>query len=134
MTILRPLTIYVSAKWEDRDRARDLMQTLAKAGHYIAYDWTTVTDATPAQAQRDLDGVRKADVFVMLVDIPQAWAGAWVEFGIALERGIPILLYGDHGDNCIFTLLPTVKRCSWGLVNLLQALWTISTHEVLSPA
>jgi len=115
------LKYYVAAKFEDRARAKQVIDALIAAGHTVTYDWTQCIQCSVEQAQLDKDGVMAADALVFLAgwkirDLP--YLGALVEFGIAVARGIPIYLLGDsidlripkHGPptGCIFTVLPEV--------------------------
>lgn len=105
------MRVYVAAKWEDRERAREVMWRLERSGHTVTYDWTRgPEDLSAAQALIDIDGVRRAEALVFLADRKYAFMGALVEFGVAVERGIPIYLVGGHIDACIFTYLPQVER------------------------
>lgn len=104
------MRIYVAAKWEDGHRAQEVMHRLSAAGHTITYDWTTAPEVSPGQALIDIDGVRRAEALVFLAEQPRAYMGALVEFGVAVERGIPIYVVGQGIDPCIFMYLPQVVR------------------------
>jgi len=101
------MRIYVAGKFQSYAKVRDCIDALTALGHTITHDWTRTSefgsDGHPlgtdgsqpkgvlrAHAQADIEGVRTADCFVMLAD--DSLAGAWVEFGIALERGIPCVV------------------------------------------
>lgn len=106
--------IYVAAKWEEKDEARQVMSQLEAHGHTITYDWTSCLLADLAQAQADLKGVLDADAFVGIFERDLPYCGALVEFGMALGRGIPCYLIGHAIDvergRCIFTQLPNVTH------------------------
>lgn len=103
------MKLYVATRWENRRYARMMMFKLVEAGHTITYDWTLNEEASTATAQRDLQGVREADALVLLADLPNMM-GAWVEFGAAAIRGIPIYVAGNADSRCIFLHLPNVHR------------------------
>lgn len=108
------MRIYVAAKWEEKEQARDIMRQLEEAGHTITYDWTQCLVPDLAQAQKDYKGVIMADAFVGLFERDLAYCGALVEFGIALGRGIPCYLIGHAIDvergKCIFSQLSGVQH------------------------
>lgn len=110
------MNIYVAAKWEDRLRARVYMHLLEDAGHTITYDWTECTDFSPAQASRDKQGVMEADALVFIAVDNLNYKGALVEMGIAVGRGIPIYIVGKAIDECLFTVLPEIRRGLEGLL------------------
>jgi hypothetical protein len=92
---------------------------LEAAGHVITYKWWECASFTREQAQFDFEGVISAEAFVLVVEDPTLkYSGSLVEFGIALNRGIPIYIIGTALDQNIFTLLPGVYR---GIETLLQA-------------
>jgi len=100
--------VYVAAKWEERECAAGVMARLVRAGHTITYDWTGANAFTAVQAIRDIDGVQEADALVIIAERPLPYAGTYVEFGVAVARGIPVFLVGHGMDHCIFSLLPSV--------------------------
>lgn len=104
------MQLYVAAKFEEREYARDLMDALEFANHTITYDWTEGTEFTTEQAILDMNGVMEAEALVFLAKKKYNYAGALVEFGIAVARNIPIYIIGDAIDNCIFVTLPNVRR------------------------
>lgn len=114
------MRIYVAAKWEEKEKARQVMDMLEAAGHTITYDWTQCSVCDREQAERDRDGVLTADAFVGIFERDLAYCGALVELGMALGRGIPCFLIGNAIDvergKCIFTQLPNIRR---GIITLL---------------
>jgi nucleoside 2-deoxyribosyltransferase len=110
------MKIYVASKFEEYPRVREIMAALIEAGHTITYDWTNCDQFTVEQAAKDMDGVLSADALVFIAEENLPYKGAYVEFGIAVARGIPIYLLGNAANACIFTKLPQVQR---GLGNLL---------------
>lgn len=102
------MRIYVATKFEERERAREVMFALVAAGHSITYDWTTNEEFSVAQAARDRQGVMDADALVFIAEKDLAYRGAWVEFGIAVARNIPIYILGAFYLQCIFWRLANV--------------------------
>ena len=105
------MNIYVAAKWEERERAREIMIQLIEAGHIITYDWTqAVEQMSCEQALRDLHGVFEADALVLIAEHDLAYKGALVEMGMAIACGLPVYVLGHAIDSCIFMALPQVYR------------------------
>ncbi len=104
------MRIYVATKWEEKDRAREVMADLRHKGHTITYDWTRCEQFSAEQARNDVMGVMTADALVLIAEKPLAYKGAYVEFGIAVARNIPIYLIGTGMDECIFTQLANVEH------------------------
>lgn len=112
------MNIYVAGKWEEMARVREVQAQLRAVGHRITHDWTSYQSDSPRdQAICDLTGVRCADVLVLIVEKDLRYAGAWVEMGIAIGRGIPVYVLGTAGDQNIFMNLPRVYR---GIDSLLE--------------
>lgn len=108
------MRIYVAGRFQSYAKVRACIDALVERGHEITYDWTrspefgadghpvdpgtikngfsapgySTRQALARYAVRDIQGVREADALVLLAD--DSLAGAWVEMGIALERGTPI--------------------------------------------
>lgn len=91
------MKIYVAAASAEIERASAFMQFVRELGHDITHDWVPELRAQSvpesqlpvavrrASAQADLDGVRRADLLVVLVPheaVPSR--GTWVELGYAL--------------------------------------------------
>jgi hypothetical protein len=105
------MRVYVAAKYENRDRASDIMALLRKARHTITYDWTQNEQVSADQAVADYNGVMTAEAFVLVAEEDAAFCGALVELGIALGRGIPCYVIGHALDErCIFLKLPQLRR------------------------
>lgn len=104
------MDIYVSGKWEERPRVREVMFDLTSAGHHITYDWTICEVADINSAIADLRGVLDADAYVGVFEKDLPYKGALIEMGVALGMGIPIYIIGDalNLSNCIFLYHPNV--------------------------
>lgn len=97
------MKVYVAAKWEERERARNFMRSVRLLGHVITHDWTHETDEGLSGAGRhrylgscatsDLQAVRDCDVLVLLHN-PQC-RGAYVELGIALGLAKVVIVVGS---------------------------------------
>lgn len=98
------MNVYVASSFLRKDDVRALHQLLRAQGHTISYDWTP-EDATPyvdkpaalraylaAGAERDFLGVIGADVLIVLHD--DRGRGMATEFGLALGRGLPVIVVG----------------------------------------
>jgi hypothetical protein len=111
--------VYVAASFERKDEVKKVLQILRENGHTITADWTGhqyVTGDTQAKALarsyaiEDTDGVKTADVFVLLVAERKTF-GAHVELGIALGAGVEeIYLVGQSWEEMMFYYHPTVKK------------------------
>lgn len=115
--------VYVAgASSERNERAKPVIVALREMGFRITHDWTVAVDMHGANneaksltkeqlaycAYEDLVGVRMADILVLLA--PQNFStGAWVELGIALERGMEVFVSGSC-DKCIFALLKDCRH------------------------
>jgi len=114
------MKVYVASKWEERPRVQAVMAYLRSFGHTITYDWTHCEQFSQEQAQRDVQGVMDADILIFIAEEDLPYKGAYVEFGIAVARGIPIYVTGNAIDQCIFTLLPNVHRGLPDLFRLIE--------------
>ena len=92
--------VYIAAPWVDRDRARVVSKRFEEAGFEITEKWWDRPESTPPAecAAVDLVGIYSADVFVLLNTQPKGFetSGKQVEFGVALELELPIILIGER--------------------------------------
>lgn len=116
--------IYLAGKWEERKAAKLVMLDLEKEGHIITHDWTLHEDMNDAvdYAVEDIEGVKNADVLVVLAMKDYPYKGAYCEFGAALALNKPVFVFGGFMDSCIFINHPLVtKVVTWedflGLLN-----------------
>lgn len=95
------------------------MYELRKLGHTISYDWTRDADEYPNNdapeseyprlARSDLDGIRAADVVIVL-NSPVRTAGKWIEMGAALALEKILIVVGPaEGSGAIFASLADVR-------------------------
>ena len=105
------MKVYVAAKFEDGERAREVMALLRGAGHIVTLDWTRNATLDSATAMADMWGVVGADALVLIVEKDLNYCGALVEMGIAIGCDKPVYVLGDQLDNrCIFMHLPSVHK------------------------
>lgn len=114
------MKVYVASKFENKWAVRAAILALRGAGHVITHDWTD-EDATGLEggelslylaiaARRSLTAALRAEALVLLWR-PEM-AGAWVEFGAALARGIQVIAVGAPPTHprCIFLELIPVQH------------------------
>ena len=65
-----------------------------------------------------------ADALVFIAEKNLPYKGAYVEFGIAVARGIPIYIMGREIEQCIFVKLPEVQ---FSIAELLRPTFTTDT-------
>jgi hypothetical protein len=116
------MKIYVASSFARKPDVRAMHELLRAEGHEITYDWTDEDasglegDALHAAllggAQRDIAGIREANLLVVLHD--DRGRGMATEFGIALERSVPIIVVGarvNFGEmRNVFYYLPNVMH------------------------
>lgn len=100
--------VYVAGKFENKENVRAVMELLVINGHTITHDWTHEDPAglegvelakyLRGCAEKDLAGVLKADVLVVLPEDPgtgRPTVGRWLEVGAALASDVPVVIVGD---------------------------------------
>ena len=102
------IRVYIATKYEAGPRAAELAEVLTDLGHDITYEWWKNEQFTAEQAAFDAEGVVTADALIFIAEEDYRYAGAYVEMGMALALGIPVLLLGHAIDKCIFVKLPGV--------------------------
>jgi len=86
------MKFFISGQINDIDNVRRAMSAVAKSGHTITHDWTTsdaflgssqdkLNNAEEAgiRAKNDVDGVIRADIYVLMSDNAVAGKGMYVE-------------------------------------------------------
>lgn len=117
------MRLYVASSLYNYKNARKTMDVLAHMGHLITFDWTlTVSFGDGVDAIRpdeaglsikdkvdfafaDMRGVREADAMVLLYK--EESIGAFIEMGMAIERGQQIYVIGAN-QFTVFWALPNV--------------------------
>lgn len=124
------MRFYVAAKFERYAEVRRMIDYLKRHGHECTYDWTRTDEfdwrGEPIQvdphelpkeqltyyAEKDIEGVLKADFFVLLAD-HEALNGALVEMGAALASSkAPIIYVLSHVRWNIFMEMDQVRTLS----------------------
>jgi nucleoside 2-deoxyribosyltransferase len=115
------MKIYLAAPYVQKPDIEQCAAELRKGGVVVTSSWldephkpsTQMHELTheehQAYAIRDVKDVRAADVLVLFTEPTKTIvrAGRHVEFGIAVQRGIPIYVVGEEYEN-IFHHLPKV--------------------------
>lgn len=139
-SVRRHPSVYVAGRFQSYAKVRSCIDAVHGLGCRVTYDWTRTpefdADGHPLNsdgaqpktllqqyAANDIQGVREAEVFIMLAD--DSLAGAYIEMGIALERGIPIIVVAPERWT-IFLECPTVAVAP-SLAAALQLLESVAT-------
>jgi len=97
MNILRTKgsVVFVASGWNQKEAAHALMLEVEKRGLQIARDWTTGANGLTKREMsvRDVEAMCKAQVLVAVMTLQHyEYKGTWTEVGMALGRGIPVVL------------------------------------------
>lgn len=111
---MTPLKVYIASRAEEQPEARLFAAMFRQAGIEVTSRWLTspLNTETHDEAQMDIDDVRAADVVVLLKPASahrNTTGGHHVETGIALERGMPVVLVGQaenvfHRHNTVYVV------------------------------
>ncbi len=113
------MRLYVASAFADFERTRAVHKLARARGHTITEDWARHVDAFPPgapvpidfqreSAEADFVGVATADVLIVLTPVAERkdlGCGMWVELGIALSGGVPVVVTGGQHERTIFTQL-----------------------------
>src|SRR5271169_5229620 len=86
------MKVYVSAKFNDKERVQSVYALLKQAGHTITHEWIHNKPSYPFSADpaftaqcaaEDIEGVRAADLFILLSNAEPSM-GASAELGAAI--------------------------------------------------
>ena len=135
------MKIFVSGKVGDESEAREVMAHLARAGHEVTLDWTTIehlkpydenTDASAKAAALEVQGVKEADVLVVIAH--DRGVGMYVELGVALGSAKPVYVVSKRPSRSMFFHHPlvTVVRSVDELTKRLNAIGPTIGHEATS--
>ena len=113
-------SVYLAGPWANRDEVRQAREQLQRAGIQVNAQWldvemkegagdTAESQAAAgydmaAEAKRDLDDIDDSDMIVVMN--LQKSEGKAVEQGLALERGMPVVVVGRRTN--VFQYLPQV--------------------------
>jgi chemotaxis methyl-accepting protein methylase len=122
------MKFYIAGKFEEVPIIHQLFERVQKAGHEVAYDWTTHIKAKPyvehsdlmaKYAGNELQAILASDVFSYLTH--ERGTTLHMEFGAALAKkqlggAIQIFVIGEHNDrspwyfNQLVTRVDTVEE------------------------
>lgn len=134
------MKVYLAAPYSWKDQINVFAAELRASGIIVTARWleephkpdTQMPELTHEQhlfyAVQDIEDVRAADLLIFFTDPTKriVRGGRHVEFGVAVERGMPIYVLGEHEN--IFHHLPNVSHFeNWiSLKNALlaaEAIW-----------
>jgi nucleoside 2-deoxyribosyltransferase len=111
-----PKRFYLATRKDYSKRAEPLLEALKAQGWERTFEWTAQdeasTDGYGEVAEKELAGVRDADVLIVL--LPGGY-GTHVEIGAALALGKPVILHSpdqktlENPYPCVFHYHPGVK-------------------------
>jgi hypothetical protein len=122
------LKVYIAARGQDQHLASLCRAELAPHGVACTSQWIDKDLAFEShdEAQLDIDDVRAADALIVIKPKDshrETTGGHHVETGIALERGIPILLLGEREN--VFHHHDGVRIIPWPVAS-----WSVLADEV----
>lgn len=109
------MRVYLAGSSQEKDRASARKVELAREGHEVVSTWHDLEyepgsdrDETATRrfaiAVRCIDELRSADVVWLLA--PSTFSiGAWVELGVAIQAGKPLIVSGAGAHDTAFTEL-----------------------------
>jgi len=135
------MKVYVSAKFNDKERVKGVYTVLKQAGHTITHEWVHNKPSYPfsfdpaftAQcAAEDIEGVLIADVFILLSNAEPSM-GASAELGAAIASFLSIqrpyvYVVGPHFDSNFCFYHPVVVRKD-SVEAVLQDMRTLNVSE-----
>jgi nucleoside 2-deoxyribosyltransferase len=115
------MKVYLASPYSQKNQMNTYAAELRAGGVEVTSSWLEETHAPNVQmheltheehlqyAYRDIKDVQAAKIFVFFTDPTKTLVrgGRHVEFGIAVERGMPIYVVGEEREN-IFHHLPKV--------------------------
>jgi hypothetical protein len=110
------ITVYIAARGEDQILAKLCRINLAQYGVGSTARWIdqALVNESHDEAQMDIDDVRAADALVLIKPVEshrRTTGGHHVETGVALERGMPIVLLGQPEN--VFHRHQHVRVVAW---------------------
>jgi nucleoside 2-deoxyribosyltransferase len=121
------MKVYLAGPYQNKEQIKTCAAEVREAGIIVTSSWLNEPhkptvgpqDLTYEQNQKyaiqDIMDVRSAEIFVLFTEPTKTIfrAGRHVEFGVAVERGMPIFVVGEEFEN-IFHYLPRVTHFpSW---------------------
>lgn len=115
------MKVYVASAFADFERTRAVQALARRRFHEVSFDWTQEVgkvesgaespDYARECAEKDFMGVARADVVIVLTPVAtrkDLGCGMWVELGIALAAGVPVVVAGEQRERTIFTRFRSV--------------------------
>ena len=114
------IKVYIAARGQDQHLANVCRQELAPHGIASTSQWIDedLAQESHGEAQMDIDDVRAADALIVIKPKDshrETTGGHHVETGIALERGMSILLLGEREN--VFHHHARVQIIPWPIVS-----------------
>ena len=103
------MKVFVSGKLGEEAKVRRFNAQLLGRGHELSLDWTELPHLRPYArnrtlanevATREAQSVASSDVLILLAD--RDGKGMYVELGIALGLGIPVIVLTDDDESTMF--------------------------------
>jgi hypothetical protein len=110
------MKIYLAAKYDQMLKMREVRDHLVEDGHEVTAQWVDgkeANDSATSAAIMDVEDVRRSDALLAFSNprgTLHTGGGRHVEFGIALERGMLLVVVGPRGEH-VFHNWPSVKHC-----------------------
>jgi len=130
------MKVYVSAKFSDKERVKEVYAQLKKHGHTVTHEWIHNQPSSPFDANEqfvtrcaaeDFGGVLAADVFILL-------SHAEPSLGASGELGAAIASFLMQGKPYIYVVGPhfNANFCFWHpVVRRIASLDEVFTHKVM---
>jgi nucleoside 2-deoxyribosyltransferase len=101
------MKLYVAGKWYDKEKIQEKMRELEQLNHKITHNWTVCETEYNGESARlranaidDIDGVKNADIVVVIMDDAKyPYRGTSHEVGAALALDKPVFLYCPDPEN-----------------------------------
>lgn len=127
------MKLYLAAPYSQKDQMNIYAAELRAGGIEITSSWLNEIHAATVQMQdlsheenrkyavQDVKDVQEADILVFFTDPTKAIvrAGRHVEFGIAVQRGVPIYVVGEEMENIFHHLGLVTHFKKWDDVRFL---------------
>lgn len=122
------IKVYIAARGQDQHLASEVRAQLARQAVGCTSRWIdqNLANESHDEAQLDIDDVRAADALIVIKPKDshrETTGGHHVETGIALERGIPVLLLGEREN--VFHHHAGVRVFPWPVAS-----WSALADEV----
>lgn len=116
------MKVYVAAKFDEKDKVKKAHDLLKEKGHEITVDWTLHklikpyvenVDLARKYSERDMNGVKECDVFILFTDNKKTNTGMYVELGAAIFSNVTIgkpkiFVIGEDTTYGVFFFHPAV--------------------------